>query len=90
MSTKTGLRLLFITDTKVDFQVIAGIMTSSFFFNFKDLRHRYNASVPFATPIEYFVLQNFEKFFQNNLTSSVSIKLFFYTFLIYCLLFYHE
>ena len=40
----------------------------NFFFRLSDFKARKRASVPLLQPIEYFVLQNFEKFCSKTFT----------------------
>ena len=65
-------------------QVKTGAITSSFFFKSNDFKAINNASVPFPTPLQNLVLQNFEKFFSNIFVALPLINsLFFMIFLIF-------
>ena len=66
ISTKTGLKLVLITENKVEHQVIAGKIISEFLGKFKLSIARIRASVPFAQPI-YFTPQYFAKLTSKSL-----------------------
>ena len=67
-STATGFNPSFITHKAVEIIEKVGIITSSFFFRFRDLRAISNAAVPFDTATAYFLFMYFENFFSNCLT----------------------
>ena len=77
ISTKTGLKLVLITENKVEHQVIAGKIISEFLGKFKLSIARIRASVPFAQPTPYFTPQYFAKLTSKSFTSFPKIKLLF-------------
>ena len=68
-STKIGLRSHFITHKAVDIIEKDGIITSEFFFKFKDFKATSRAAVPLETAMPYFLELNLENFFSNSLTN---------------------
>ena len=67
-STKTGFAELFTIAIAFEIIVKAGIITSSFFFKFKDLIAISRAAVPLLTAHPNLRFKNFEIFFSNSLT----------------------